>query len=216
MFFLLPEVFEESLHGVVVGFGQLSDQVFDGLNSMLVVWNLCRTENKVRVNNLSHLHWTLFPATILYCFTDAVLDKVLLDAKRLWDGKTFGIHVSLAKLLKGVVCNSNSIHFLSNSANISSRSASGPFCVCSEKKSNVHTQPWFCKWETDGWSHNSLDNSEFDCGIICVYGEYLPLHLSPVSGSFKIGVSKSSRHTSVELIWLTTAVWSQNKLILQI
>lgn len=45
MFVLLPEVFEESLHGVVVGLRQLSDQVFDGLNSMLVVWNLCRTEN---------------------------------------------------------------------------------------------------------------------------------------------------------------------------
>ncbi len=34
-------------------------------------------------------------------------------------------------------------------------------------------------------------SQEFDRGIICVYCEYSPLHLSPVSGSFIIGVSKS-------------------------
>ncbi len=36
-----------------------------------------------------------------------------------------------------------------------------------------------------------LDNSEFDRKIICVYGENLPLHLSPVSGSLMIGVLES-------------------------
>lgn len=43
--FLRPEVFEESLHGVVVGLRQLLDQLFDGQNSMFVVWTLCGTEN---------------------------------------------------------------------------------------------------------------------------------------------------------------------------
>ncbi len=32
---------------------------------------------------------------------------------------------------------------------------------------------------------------KFDRGVICVYCEYSPLHLSPVSGSFIIGVSQS-------------------------
>ncbi len=40
----------------------------------------------------------------------------------------------LTHILKGVVYNSNPIHFLSSSENISSRSASFPFCVCAEKK----------------------------------------------------------------------------------
>lgn len=44
MRFLLPQVFEESLHGVVVGPRQLLDQIFDGLNSVLVICNLCTTE----------------------------------------------------------------------------------------------------------------------------------------------------------------------------
>lgn len=44
MCFLLPEVFEESLHGVVVGLRQLLDQIFDGLNSVPVICNLCTTE----------------------------------------------------------------------------------------------------------------------------------------------------------------------------
>lgn len=34
------QVFEERLHGVVVGSGQLSDQVFDGLDPLSVVWTL--------------------------------------------------------------------------------------------------------------------------------------------------------------------------------
>ncbi len=48
----------------------------------------------------------------------------------------------------GVVYNSYPIHFSSNSVNISSWSASCPFCVCTEK-SAVHTQPWLCKRETN-------------------------------------------------------------------
>ncbi len=48
-----------------------------------------------------------------------------------------------------VVCNSNAINVLSNSANISSWSISCPFCVCTEKKSSVHAKPWLCKWETN-------------------------------------------------------------------
>ncbi len=43
--------------------------------------------------------------------------------------------------LKVVVSDSNPKHFLSNSVNISWRSASCPFCVCAEKQSGVHTQP---------------------------------------------------------------------------
>lgn len=39
-------MFEESLHGVMVGFWQLSDQVFDGMNSLLVVWILCRKDDE--------------------------------------------------------------------------------------------------------------------------------------------------------------------------
>lgn len=46
---LLAEVFEERLHGVVVGLRQLLHQLFDGLNSVAVVWNLCGGED---VNNL--------------------------------------------------------------------------------------------------------------------------------------------------------------------
>lgn len=41
---LLPEVFEERLHGVVVRPRQLLDQVLDGLNPMLVICNLCTRE----------------------------------------------------------------------------------------------------------------------------------------------------------------------------
>lgn len=44
--FLLPEVFEESLHGVVVRLRQLLDQIFDGLNSVLAICNLCTTEHQ--------------------------------------------------------------------------------------------------------------------------------------------------------------------------
>ncbi len=47
------------------------------------------------------------------------------------------------------VYDSNPIHFLSNSDTISSLSASFLFCVCTEKKSSVHKQPWLCKWETN-------------------------------------------------------------------
>ncbi len=126
-----------------------------------------------------------------------------------------------SSLLKGAVCNSDPIHFLSNSANISSWPACFPFCVCAEKKSGVHTRPWLCKQETNSMAQTGLptrshsqvvkcrrfvttharaeDNTntvcylrEFDGGIIfCVYCEYLPLNLSPVSCSFIIGVSKS-------------------------
>lgn len=41
---LLAEVFEERLHGVVVRPRQLLDQILDGLNSVLVICDLCRTE----------------------------------------------------------------------------------------------------------------------------------------------------------------------------
>ncbi len=87
--------------------------------------------------------------------------------------------------LKGVVCyNSNPINFFF--------SIHCSLCVCS-----VHTQPWLRKWETEllGPSHTTRahaeDNSEFDCGIVCVYCEYLPLHLFSVSGIVIICVSKS-------------------------
>ncbi len=53
-------------------------------------------------------------------------------------------------VFKGVVCNSNPIHFLSNSVNMSTWSTSFPFCVCTEKQAAVHTQSWLCKRETNG------------------------------------------------------------------
>lgn len=58
-------MFEESLHGVVVGLRQLPDQLFDGLNSMFVVWNLCRTEKIIKYQSLSEkpelVAFNLFP-----------------------------------------------------------------------------------------------------------------------------------------------------------
>ncbi len=64
------------------------------------------------------------------------------------------------KGIKSVVCNSNPIHFfLSNSENISSRSACCPFCVCAENKFGVHTQPWLCKWETNRVCQTEPHNS---------------------------------------------------------
>lgn len=39
-------MFEESLHGVLVWLGQLLDQIFDGLNSVLRICNLCTTEHQ--------------------------------------------------------------------------------------------------------------------------------------------------------------------------
>ncbi len=67
--------------------------------------------------------------------------------RRKW-GAFWPLREQLHKLdIKGVACDSKPMHFLSNSVNISSRSASFPFCVCAEKKSG--TQPWLCKGETN-------------------------------------------------------------------
>lgn len=44
--YLLPEVFEEGLHGVVVGLRQLIHQLFDALHSLPVVVNLYITPKK--------------------------------------------------------------------------------------------------------------------------------------------------------------------------
>ncbi len=108
--------------------------------------------------------------------------------------------LSIKSALKGVVCNSNPIHFLPN---ISSRSASCPFRACAEKNPVFICSPGSVngkQTERLRPSHaartraqdNSLDNSKFDRGIIRVYCEYSPLHLSPVSGSFITGqLSKS-------------------------
>ncbi len=108
----------------------------------------------------------------------------------------------LKRYLKGVVCNSNPIHFWSNSANISSRSTRCAFCVCAEKNLVfIHSPGSVNEKQTEllvpsRTTHacpqdNILDNSEFDRGIICVFCEYSTVHLSPVSDSFIIGVSKS-------------------------
>ncbi len=86
----------------------------------------------------------------------------------IWIIKLKGVGVWSDVAIKGVVCDSNPKHFLSNSANISSRSASCLLCACAEKESGVYTQ---------SAQDNSLDNSEFDHGIICVYCEYSPFHL---------------------------------------
>lgn len=51
-------------------------------------------------------------------------------------------------MFKGAVADSNPIHFSSNPANVSSRSPFCSLCVCDEKKSHAHTQPWLCKRET--------------------------------------------------------------------
>ncbi len=74
--------------------------------------------------------------------------------------------------LKGVVSNSNPIHFLSSSANMSSWSDRATQLVLVLRTT-------------------SLDNKKFDPGIICVYCEYSTLHLSQVSTNFITGVSKS-------------------------
>lgn len=68
-------MFEESLHGVVVGLRQLSDQLFDGLNSLLVVWILCRTEN-----NKSKFWQALKATTVFCCFTDGLFGEAYFDA----------------------------------------------------------------------------------------------------------------------------------------
>lgn len=39
-------MFEENLHGVVVGSGQLLDQVSDGLDSLFVLRHFCTTQAK--------------------------------------------------------------------------------------------------------------------------------------------------------------------------
>lgn len=56
---LLAEVFEERLHGVVVGPRQLLDQVLDGLNSMLVVCDLCTREESYRYARTGGF-WVIF------------------------------------------------------------------------------------------------------------------------------------------------------------
>lgn len=48
-------------------------------------------------------------------------------------------------MIKGASGDCNPIHFLSNSANIASRSANCSFWVCAEKKSVVRTRPRLCK-----------------------------------------------------------------------
>lgn len=48
--------------------------------------------------------------------------------------RNIAIHVTLIhKLIKGIISDSNPIHFLSDSANISSQSSSCPFSLCTEK-----------------------------------------------------------------------------------
>ncbi len=86
--------------------------------------------------------------------------------------------------IKGVIYDSDPIHFLSNSENISSRSTSFPFCVCAEKKAGVHIQPWLCKRETDRvarvesptqdvkyrrFSHVSTKHFSITCHNSCLY-----------------------------------------------
>ena len=55
------EVLEESLHGVVVADGQLSDQIFDGLNPLL-----CTTENTtfIKVNHLDSSKSLMPPSVV--------------------------------------------------------------------------------------------------------------------------------------------------------
>lgn len=61
--------------------------------------------------------------------------------------RLLNIRVSV-KCLKVSDC--NPIHYLSNSANVSSRSANALFCVCAlKKKSGVCAQPWLCNCETN-------------------------------------------------------------------
>ena len=57
------------------------------------------------------------------------------------EGAVPAVWSCLVPSLKGRVSDPNPIHFLSNSFNVSSRSASGPFCVCAENKSGDYTQP---------------------------------------------------------------------------
>lgn len=45
-------MFEERLHGVMIGFGQLSDQILDGLNALPVVIHFCRRKDQSQMNRL--------------------------------------------------------------------------------------------------------------------------------------------------------------------
>ncbi len=121
----------------------------------------------------------------------------------LWEWEHFWKvkHLATLHFFKSVVCYSIPFHFLSNSVNISSPSASCPFCVCTEKKSGVHTQPWLCKWETNRVARTEPHNSCSCTGQ--QFGQQRVNKYSPYLAS----------HTSAELIWLPTEVWSQNKQI---
>ena len=48
---------------------------------------------------------------------------------------------------EGKICDFNPVHFLSNSANCSSRSSSSPFRT--HTNVGVPTQSWLCTWETN-------------------------------------------------------------------
>ncbi len=137
--------------------------------------------------------YNMFGLIYLYLITNTFL-KHDLRCKHLHYFYFLGTSVLLMvtslfiNIVKGVVCSTHPIHFLSNSANVSSRSASCPFCACAEKKNLVftHSPGSVNGKQTDGLraSHttcaqdNSLDTCQFDRGIICVYSEYVPLHLS--------------------------------------
>ncbi len=134
-----------------------------------------------------------------------------------WDEKAcFGFLCAHLKK-KGAVCSSIIQNTVCQIQRISPRSPLAVRSVCALKKqSGVHTQPWFCKWETNRDSDRAttpfysqvfkyqqqlvlvhrttlmlcVTRASLTAGSF-VYCEYLPLHLSPVSGSFIIGVSKS-------------------------
>ncbi len=154
-------------------------------------------------------------------FLAGLLGRIILNVVPLFYASFIykSVCFSVYQFIKGVVCNSNSVHFVSNSENISSWAASCPFCVCTEKKSGVHTQSWLCKWkinrvtqtEPPARSHSQV--IKYRCFVplllvhrttlmLCITGASLSggscvfignIHLSicPVNGSFIIGVTKS-------------------------
>ncbi len=77
---------------------------------------------------------------------------------------------------------------MSNSANISSQSASFPFCVCAEKKVSVHTQPWLCKWESNrvALSHQPVliprsSNTDALSQLLLMHRTTLMLRITPAA-----------------------------------
>ncbi len=100
----------------------------------------CVTWESSKMDFFTHLK-CVFMCRHVYIYTHPLLYTCTQDfsyyCRSMWErilGELSSLTVN--HYVKGAVCSSNPIHFLSNSANVSSQSASCPFCVCAEKKSS--------------------------------------------------------------------------------